>query len=200
MLAVPSAFSLFTAYQILSPVKLVSAPENENTTISIMCVLMALRLHDGNDRDEFFLCLLRIKFWVLNFIFKRSWQSPSQELQYNTCRRRTKVFSALCCLIFAWPHSYHLFSDGWPHVAIGVLILCSRRFSSLFPIYFFSVGGAIFERFYHPKARPHDYHSALGFDHIFDHKQIRSTRRQDVTRVWKSRFCVAERARKSKNG
>ena len=31
-------------------------------TISIMCVATALRLHDGNDRDELFLCLLRIKF------------------------------------------------------------------------------------------------------------------------------------------
>ena len=34
----------------------------KNTIISIMCVPMALRLDDGDDRDELFLCLLRIKF------------------------------------------------------------------------------------------------------------------------------------------
>ena len=37
----------------------------QNATISIMCVLRALRLHDRDDRDEIYLCLLRIKFWVL---------------------------------------------------------------------------------------------------------------------------------------
>ena len=47
-------FSLFTAYQFLSPGMIVSAPENENATVSIMCVLTALLLHDGNDRDELF--------------------------------------------------------------------------------------------------------------------------------------------------
>ena len=30
-----------------------------------MCVPTALLLYDGNDRDELFLCLLRIKFGVL---------------------------------------------------------------------------------------------------------------------------------------
>ena len=48
---------------------------------------------------------------------------------------------------------------------------------------FFSAGGVISERIYRSKTRPHINHSALGFDHIFDHKQNRSTRRQDVTRV-----------------
>ena len=50
-------------------------------------------------------------------------------------------------------------------------------------LYFFSAGRVIFERVYRLKTRPHDNHFGLGFDHIFDHKQIRSTRRQDVTRV-----------------
>ena len=34
-----------------------------------------------------------------------------------------------------------------------------------------------------PKTRPHINHSILGFDHIFDHNQNRSTRRQECTRV-----------------
>lgn len=100
--------------------------------------------------------------------------------------------SLLFAAWFQWPHSYHLFSITWPHVAVGaffpvlyVFLLCQR---------------SVFDRFYHLKARPHINHSVLGFDHIFDHKQNRSTRRQECTRVWKSRFCVAERARKSKNG
>ena len=62
MIFAMSAFSLFTAYQFLSPGRVVSTPENENATISIMCVPTALRLYDGDDRGEFFLCLLRIKF------------------------------------------------------------------------------------------------------------------------------------------
>ena len=158
-----------------------------------MSAPMALRLHDGNDRDEPFLCLLRIKFWVLIFIMRRTWQIRFSKLKYNTCRRRnTERLYALCCLS-CWPHVYHFSVWGWPHVAFGVFLLCSWCISSL-PAERFSSASTT------PKSRPHINHSALGFDHIFDHKQNRSTRRQDVTRVWKSRFCVAERARKSKNG
>ena len=72
--------------------------------------------------------------------------------------------------------------------ALSIFLLFSLCISSL-PAEQFSYASTT------PKSWPHDYHSVLGFDHIFDHKQNRSTRRQDVRRVWKSRFCVAERAR-----
>ena len=159
---------------------------------------MALRLHDGNDRDEFFLCLLRLKFecW---FYCKRAWQSCVSKLQYNTCRRRTRFsllsadwFYLTTCLsaLYLRLTTY----SGW--------CVSSLRYQFLLSVLllFFSAGGVIFECIYRLKTRPHGNHSVLGFDHIFDHKQNRSRRRQDCTRVWKSRFCVAERARKSKNG
>ena len=152
-----------------------------------MCVLTALRLHDGNDRDELFLCLLRIKFWVLIFISRGL--DKAAVLSYNT----TPAERGSTILYCDWPHVYHLFLWSWPHVEIGVLILYSICFSSLPAEEFSSASTA-------RNWWPHDYHSVLGFDHIFDHKQIRSTRRQECTRVWKSRFCVAERAKKSKNG
>ena len=49
--------------------------------------------------------------------------------------------------------------------------------SSLLSAVFYSVGRENFERIYRLKTRPHDNHLGLGFDHIFDHKQNRSTRR-----------------------
>ena len=157
-----------------------------------MRVPMALRLHDGNDRDELFLCLLRIKFWVL-FLF-RNILDKAAILSYNTTPSEEERSSSL---LFAarlfWPHVYHLSGWGWPHMAVGVFLLCSLQVSSL-PAEEFLSASAV------PNQWPHDNHSVLGFDHIFDHKQNRSTRRQECTRVWKSRFCVAERSKKSKNG
>ena len=157
-----------------------------------MCVLTALRLHDGNDRDELFLCLLRIKFWVLILICEPSWQIRFSKLQYNIGRRGMSwpLLLATCIL---WPHENHLILRSWPHVSVGVFVLCSLRIS---PLPADQISSASPPRNWWP----HINHSVLGFDHIFDHKQIRSTRRQECTRVWKSRFCVAERARKSKNG
>ena len=158
-----------------------------------MCVLRALRLHDGNDRDELFLCLLRIKFWVL--ILLRKGLDNLAFLSYNTtpAEEGTRSNSLLFATWLFWPHVYHLSVWSWPHTAVGLFLLCSRRFSSL-PAKRFSSASTT------PKSWPHINHSVLGFDHIFDHKQNRSTRRQECTRVWKSRFCVAKRARKSKNG
>ena len=157
-----------------------------------MRVPMVLRLHDGDDRSELFLCLLRIKFWVLIFICEPTWQIRFSKLQYNTCRRRMKVFSALCCWFYLTTCLSSLVMrlttcGGW-HVyslLFMVFLLPTERFSTAATT---------------PNWWPHINHSVLGFDHIFDHKQNRSTRRQECTRVWKSRFCVAEWARKSKNG
>ena len=47
-----------------------------------MRVLTAFRLHDENDRDELFLCLLRIKFCVL--ILFRNGLDKATVLSYNT--------------------------------------------------------------------------------------------------------------------
>ena len=150
-----------------------------------MCVLMALRLHDGNDRDELFLCLLRIKFWVL--ILFRNLLDNRAILSYNTTPAEEGWRCSLLCLTTCLSS------------LIMRLTTCSvRSVSSPLSMYFFSASGANFEHFYRPKRWPHINHSVLGFDHIFDHKQIRSTRRQECTRVWKSRFCVAERAKKAK--
>ena len=157
-----------------------------------MCVLTALRLHDGNDRDELFLCLLRIKFWVLILLLKGL--DNLAFLSYNTApaEGKTRISFLLLDACILWPHVYHLSVWVWPHVAIGMFLLCSP--------YVFSTMKQFSSAAATPKTRPHINHSALGFDHIFDHKQNRSTRSQECTRVWKSRFCVAERARKSKNG
>ena len=115
--------------------------------------------------------------------------------------RRKEWYVVLCFdhiywprnLICAWPHSFWCFLPGRPHAAIVVFLLSFLFFSSL-PAELF------WEALLHLKTMTTYYFLGYGFDHIFDHKQIRSTRRQECTRVWKSRFCVAERAKKSKNG
>ena len=91
---------------------------------------MALRLHDGNDRDELFLCLLRIKFWVLNLSRKRL-DNP-WILSYNTTPADEGQGSSLLLVAwFSWPHVYHPSVWGWPHMLVGMFLLCSRHFSSL---------------------------------------------------------------------
>ena len=95
-----------------------------------MCVLTALRLHDGDDRGELFLCLLRIKFWALillqkglDKVFRKSYNTmPAKEGLGNFLRLATWLF---------WPHVYHLFVWGWPHIGVGVFLLCSLYISSL---------------------------------------------------------------------
>ena len=141
---------------------------------------------------NFFLCLLRIKFWVLNLL--KIVLDKAAILSYNTTPAKGGITSLCSCWLILSDHMFIISFCKVDHIlAVSVFLLCSRRFSSLPAERFLSASAT-------PKTRPHDYHSILGFDHIFDHKQNRSTRRQECTRVWKSRFCVAERARKSKNG
>ena len=59
-----------------------------------------------------------------DFILKGAWQSCVSKLQYNTCRRRTR-FSLLSAAWLFWPHVYHLSVWGWPHIAVGMFLLCS---------------------------------------------------------------------------
>ena len=112
-----------------------------------MRVPTALRLHDGNDRDELFLCLLRIKFWTL--ILFRDGLDKYVFLSYNTTPAEEGMDSSLFLATwFFWPHIYHLFGWDWPHVAVGmffsalsifalrslVFLLCRRsNFRALLP-------------------------------------------------------------------
>ena len=92
-----------------------------------MCVPMALCLDDGNDRDEFFLCLLRIKFWVL--ILFHNLLDKAAIISYNTTPAEEGWGSSLLFAAwFFWPHSYHLFWRAWPHVAFRVFLLRSLVF------------------------------------------------------------------------
>ena len=148
---------------------------------------------------ELFLCLLRIKFWVL--ILFRNLLDKAVILSYNTtpAEEGTECCSLLrphsLTMLFAprWPHSFLCFLSCRPHVVVGM-------FSSLRSMLSFVASGVVFVWISHLQMMTTYHFLGHGFDHIFDHKQNRSTRRQDVTRVWKSRFCVAERAKKSKNG
>ena len=157
-----------------------------------MRVPMALRLHDVNDRDELFLYLLRIKFWVLILLLKGL--DNLAFLSYNTIPAEEGTRSG--SLLFAAWVADHMFISSLSkvdHICRSVCFFSALHFSFL-PAEQFSSASTALNRW------PHINHSALGFDHIFDHKQNRSTRRQECTRVWKSRFCVAERSKKSKNG
>ena len=127
----------------------------------------------------------------------RPWQIPI--LSYNTTPAEKKPlrwkFASLLSKAFdhiAWPRG---FGSIWPHISVG----CFRADHIVFFSAYFPLAAATARLMLWPIFRwPHINHSALGFDHIFDHKQNRSTRRHECTRVWKSRFCVAERAKKTK--
>ena len=170
------AFSLFTAYQILSVDFYFQWALHTAITDAVYCVKLVV-----SDRR------------VANKL--RKGLDKSLHKSYNTtpAEGKTRSSSLLFAAWFFWPHIYHLIFHTWPHVVAKVFLLWSLFISSLPAEQIPSASTT-------PKTRPHINHSVLGFDHIFDHKQIRSTRRQDVTRVWKSRFCVAERSKKSKNG
>ena len=134
-----------------------------------------------------------------NFISQPTWQSCDSKLQYNTCRRRAKQFSVLGYLIVLTTCLSSI-SVGVTTYGCSCILRCSICFCSPFSC-ISSLPRSNFRALLPPQNWwPHINHSVLGFDHIFDHKQNRSTRRQECTRVWKGRFCVAESLRKSKNG
>ena len=91
---------------------------------------MALRLHDENDRNEFFFayCVSNFECW---FLFRNPLDKAAI-LSYNTTPAE-EVCGVLCSLLldFIWPHSYHLFMQSWPHMSVGAFLLYSRCFSSL---------------------------------------------------------------------
>ena len=102
-----------------------------------MRVPTTLRLHDWDDRNELFLCLLRIKFWV-RALFQNGLDNRMKK-SYNTTPAEKEWSVVLCsdhivwpCNSFcAWPHSFRYFSSGRPHVLVAVFLLCSLCFSSL---------------------------------------------------------------------
>ena len=191
MVAAPGAFSLFTAYQFLSFGRFVCASESKMRPYP-SCVYQCFAPTWWKWSRRAFSLLTAYQILSANFIAKGAWQSCISKLQYNTCRRRAKQFSALYCLIFL---TTCLSSLSVKLTTYGGWCASSLRYQFLLSVllHFFSAGGVIFARIYRLKTRPHDNHSVLGFNHIFDHKQNRSTRRQECTRVWKS-------LRKSKNG
>ena len=72
----------------------------------------------------------------VDFIYKPTWQSLNSKLQYNTCRRRMKVFSALPDHMFII--SRYKFDHMWRLVCfffvLGIFLLCRRRnFRALLP-------------------------------------------------------------------
>ena len=124
-----TAFSLFTAYQFLSSDMCIDTPK-------IKCD----HIHHGWTNGfapiwwkwsrQAFSLLSAYQFLSADFISQPTWQSCDCKLQYNTCGRRNH-FSLLLLIDFIWPHSYHLFSDSWPHVLVSVFLLYSRSFFSL---------------------------------------------------------------------
>ena len=94
MSVAPNAFSLFTAYQFLSLGMLISALESKMRPFP-SCVyqrLCALMMEMIATSYYFAYCVSNFEFWF--YIFKGTWQIRFCKLQYNTCGRRTKVFSA----------------------------------------------------------------------------------------------------------
>ena len=191
-------FSLFTAYQILSSNWRFDAPESKmRPSPSCVCRRVSTLMMEMIATSLFFVYC--VSNFELRFYFQGALTTAWRRVTIQHLRR--KEWSVLLCSDhIVWPcicyeldHMFSLFS-------LTQTTCVDWRVSSLLSVHFFSAGGAIFERFYHLKTRPHGYHSIHGFDHILDHSHIRSTRRQECTRVWKSRFCVAERAKKSKNG
>ena len=67
-----------------------------------------------------FLCLLRIKFWVLSLL--KIVLDKAAILSYNTTPAEEWMLSSslLSAAWFFWPHVYHLFVWGWPHMAVGI--------------------------------------------------------------------------------
>ena len=177
MIATVTAFSLFTAYQFLSSNEVVSNPESKMRPYP-SCVyqwLCAYMMEMIATSFFFAYCVSNFEFLILYFqgTLTTAW------IRVTIQRLQKKERGAVLCsllLDFIWPHVYHLFLWSWPHVEIGMLLLYSICFSSL-PAEQFSSASTT------PNWWPHINHSVLRFDHIFDHKQNRSTRRQECTRV-----------------
>ena len=114
-----------------------------------MCQLISSSIYDRCFDPLFFVyCVSNFELWL--YIFKGTWQTPISKLQYNTCGRRIKVFSALCCLIFLTTCLSALYLRLTTYSGWCVSSLLSMYLFSIL-LLFFSAGGAIFERFYHPK-------------------------------------------------
>ena len=93
-----------------------------------MCVPTGLLIHVGDDRDLLFLCLLRIKFWVLIFIFKEA--LTTVWIRVTIPQPLKKDEGVLCFLLLVF--SDHMFIISFyeaDHImAIGVFLLCSKFF------------------------------------------------------------------------
>ena len=160
---IATSFSLFTAYQILSCYFYFQGALHTAITGAVYCVKLV-----ASDR--------RVTNKVQQIIRKMTWQIRFSKLKYNTCggRNGAVLFSDHifwpCNLLCDWPHNYRRFPSGRPHAAVGVFLFYSLYFSSL-PTELF------WEALLHLKMMTTYHFLGHGFDHIFDHKRIRSTRR-----------------------
>ena len=150
MIATVTAFSLFTAYQFLSSDMCIDTPESKmrpfpSWMYQWVCVCMMEMI-----ATSFFL-LTAYQILSAKFIENSTWQRCDSKLQYNTCRVRTRQFSALGCLVIP-DHMFIISRYEVDH-------MCWLECSSLLYLFllsvlllFFSASEAIFERFYHPKS------------------------------------------------
>ena len=95
-----------------------------------MCVLTALRLHDGNDRDELFLCLLRIKFWVLILLLKGL--DNLAFLSYNTTPAEEGCRCSLICLTTCLSSLCVRLTTYFGRFASSLLFMCLFTFLGVF--------------------------------------------------------------------
>ena len=153
------AFSLFTAYQILSSDFYFRGVLHTAITDAVYCVKLV-----AYDR------------WVANKL--RKGLDKAHHKSYNTtpAEEGTKCDSLLrphsLTMLFAprRPHNYRRFLSSRPHAAVGVFLSCFLCSSSL-PAELF------WEALLHLKTMTTYHFLGHGFDHILDHSHIRSTRR-----------------------
>ena len=136
MIATVTAFSLFTAYQFLSPGKLVFTPESKMRPYPswVNQRLCAYTMEMIATSFFFAYCVSNFECWI--YIENSTWQRCDCKLQYNTCGRRMKVFSALPDHMFIISR-YEFDHMCWLACSFSVLdaiILCRRiKFRALLP-------------------------------------------------------------------
>ena len=154
MIAAVISFSLFTAYQFLSSNGRFDAPENKmRPSPSCVCRRVSALMMEMI-ATRFFLCLLRIKFWV-QVLFQNGLDNRLKKSYNTTPAEKGMEYDSLLR-----PHSLTMWFDPWlttslsmffidrPHAVIGVFLICSLYFSSLPADTFSSV-------FYTSKQWPH---------------------------------------------
>ena len=133
-----SAFSLFTAYQILSPGKLDYAPESKMRPYpSCVCQCFAPTWWKGSRRD--FSLLTAYQILSAEFILKIVLDNGAI-VSYNTTPAEEGWRCSLLCL-----------TTCLSSLGLKLTTYRGRRGSSLFSMQSFPAGGSNSEHFYHPE-------------------------------------------------